>query len=733
MCDRWQKEDDIFMHRIHDCIDTLKRCYPDANTDIVYKAYVFAAKMHRGQTRLSGEPYLSHPIETALLLANMKMDAITVATGLLHDVLEDTDTTFEQMEDLFGAEIANLVEGVTKIRKIHFASREEYQAENLRKMLLAMAKDIRVLIVKLADRLHNVRTLNYASESHQRRVAQETLDIYAPLANRLGLGLIKSELEDQAFMYLEPEIYKQLVAHSKETRADRQQTIDLTKREIEKRLAENSIDAAISGRQKHLYSIYRKMKNNGISFQEVMDVIGLRVITNTKADCYSTLGIIHSTWKHIPNTFDDYITIPKPNMYQSLHTAVIGPFGKPVEVQIRTWEMHHLAEEGIAAHWRYKEGREQDDEYDQKFYGLRHILEWHKELDDPTEFVEHLKIDLFPDEVYVFTPKGHVKCLPKGSTPIDMAYAVHTEVGHHCVGARINERLVPLRTELKNGDKIEILTQKNHGPGKDWLNYVTTSRAKAKIRQFFRTKEREEAVQFGKDLLDRALRRLDGNIPRARKEEMLKHLPPELGYSSDDDLFAAIGADKISIKHVIHKMFPEQEEWQQEQKEDISTRVEKTDQAKRMKSGSAIKVKGINNVLTRFGHCCKPLPGDEIVGFITRGRGITVHSVECPNIRALDFNDERKIEVEWDTDPDILYPAELHIVATSRGSILADIISAIAKTKTEILTSSSERSVNQIEVHCVINVLGREHLNTVMRSVRKVRSVVEVTHLRHLN
>ncbi len=713
------------MHRIHDSIDTLKRYYPQADTDIVYKAYVFAAKMHRGQTRLSGEPYLSHPIETALILAHMKMDAVTVATGLLHDVLEDTDTSYGQLEDLFNREIAQLVEGVTKIKKIHFASREEYQAENLRKMLLSMAKDIRILIVKLADRLHNVRTLNYTKEEQQLRIARETLDIYAPLANRLGLGLIKSELEDQAFMYIEPEIYKSLVARTNEIRAERQQTIEITRCEIEKRLQEHSIDATISGRQKHLYSIYLKMKSQGISFKDVMDVIGLRVITNTKADCYSTLGIIHSTWKHIPNTFDDYITIPKPNRYQSLHTAVIGHFGKPLEVQIRTWEMHHLAEEGIAAHWRYKEGKAKDDEYDKKFFGLRHILEWQQELSDPSEFVEHLKIDLFPDEVYVFTPQGHVKCLPRGASPIDFAYAVHTEVGHQCIGAKINERLISLRTKLKNGDIVEILTQKNHRPGKDWLNYVVTSKAKANIKQYFRAKKREEEIQIGREFLERAIRKAGGKFSHLQKDGTLKRAVSELGLSGEEGLFAAVGAGKYTVKHVLQKIYPEREH-PDEHNNEISVKHLETENVKRITSEGAIKVKGVDNILTRFGNCCKPLPGDKIIGFITRGRGITVHSLNCPNIKALAFDDERKIEVEWDSDPDVYYPAELYIVGAVRNSIFADIIAAIAKTKTDILTSHTEKSTNQLEVHCVVNVLGREHLNNVINSIRRVRSVIEI-------
>ena len=717
------------MHRIHDSVDTLKQYYPDTDVNLVYRAYIFAAKMHRGQTRLSGEPYLSHPIETAVILANMKMDAVTVTTGLLHDVLEDTDTTYEELQEMFGSEVAQLVDGVTKISKIHFASRAEYQAENLRKMLLAMAKDIRVLIVKLADRLHNIRTLEYAGSEQQNRVAQETLDIFAPLANRLGLGLIKSELENLSFKYIEPDIYKHLTQRSEEMGVERQKTIEIVKSELESRLEEHKIQASITSREKHLYSIYRKMKRLGISFKDVMDVIGLRVITNTKADCYSTLGLIHSTWKHIPHTFDDYITLPKPNMYQSLHTAVIGPFGRPVEVQIRTWEMHHLAEEGIAAHWRYKEGKEKDDEYDKKFFGLRHILEWQQELKDPSEFVEHLKIDLFPDEVYVFTPQGHVKCLPQGATPIDFAYAIHTEVGEQCYGARVNERIVPLRTQLKNGDIIEVLTQKNHHPGRDWLNYVVTSKAKAKIRHFFRAKKREEEIQLGTEMLEKALRKVGTKISRLQKDGSLKRAVSELGQSTEEDLLAVIGAQKYTPKQVLQRLFPEEESEEQspEQKEAKHYEIEK---AQRNQSGSAIKVRGVDNILTRFGHCCRPLPGDEIVGFITRGRGITIHSHACPNMKALGFDDERKIEVEWDIDPGVYYPAELYVLGTVRDSLFADIVAAIAKTDTDILTSTSEKSANQLEVHCVINVQGREHLNTVMRSVKNVRSVHDVSHVR---
>lgn len=713
------------MHRIDDSIDTLRRYYPNADTDLVQRAYVFAAKMHRGQVRLSGQPYLSHPIEVAVTLAELKMDAVTVATGLLHDVLEDTATTYEQLVDLFGEEVAQLVEGVTKTDKVQLrGTREEYQAENLRKMLLAMAKDIRVLIVKLADRLHNVRTLNFADEDHQKRVAQETMDIYAPLANRLGLGLMKAELEDQAFKYLEPEMYQQLVEYVNETRAEQQRTMELTRQAIEERLQEHAIETTISGRQKHLMSIYRKMQHKGISFKEVMDVIGLRIVTNTKADCYSALGIIHSVWKHIPNTFDDYITIPKPNMYQSLHTAVIGPFGKPVEIQIRTWEMHHLAEEGIAAHWRYKESKDQDDDYDQKFFGLRHILEWHQELKDPSEFVEHLKIDLFPDEVYVFTPKGEVKCLPRGATTVDFAYAIHTEVGHRCTGAKVNDRLVPLRTKLNNGDIVEILTQKSHHPSKDWLSFVATPRARAKIKHFLRAKERKEAVQLGTEMLEKAVRKAGGKLARFQKDGTLQQVVSAVGVSNEEDLFAAIGAHKLAVQQVMEKLFPDLFEAEQEQKP--KDNEPKFDDAITTKSGAAIKVEGVENILTRFGHCCKPLPGDKIVGYITRGRGVTIHTTNCPNIRALALDNERKIEVGWSAAPDVYYPAELYIIGKARHDLFTDIVSTISKCNAEIITSSSDTSADHLEFRCVINVLGRDHLNKIINNLRRIRSVLDV-------
>jgi len=717
------------MHRIHDCVDTLKRYYPDADVDLIYRAYIFAAKMHRGQTRLSGEPYLMHPIETALILANMKMDVVTVATALLHDVIEDTDANFDQLSDLFGPDVAKLVEGVTKISKIHFTSREQYQAENLRKMLLAMADDLRVLMVKLADRLHNIRTLQFAGPEQQKRVAQETLEIYAPLANRLGLGLIKAELEDLSLRFTDPEMYQQLLDRTEERRIERQQTIEMVKGEIEQKLREHHIQASISGRQKHLYSIFQKMRRLKISYKDVMDVVGLRVITNSKADCYSTLGIIHAHWKYISTAFDDYIGMPKPNMYQSLHTAIVGPFGRPVEIQIRTWEMHHLAEEGVAAHWRYKEAGHKDVDDTQKFFQLRHVLELHQEFTDPSEFLEYVKIDLFPDEVYIFTKDGEVKCLPQGATPVDFAYSIHTEVGGQCIGAKVNDRIVPLRTKLKNGDRVEILTQKNHHPGRDWLNFVVTSKARAKIKHYFRSKKRAEEIEFGTDMLEKELRKLDYSLARLRKEGLLKKVVEELGLTSEDDLFALLGANKQSAKQVTHRLFPEPDE-PTPKEEPAET---KSEAKLAEKSGSAIKVKGVDNILTRLGNCCRPLPGDKIIGFTTRGRGVTIHALLCPNIKALQLDDERKIEVEWESAPNELYPAELFITATIRNSLLADVLNAIAKTQTTVISSQSEQNLNQVEMRCIVKVSGREHLDTVMRSIRNVRSVQDVTRARSLH
>lgn len=713
----------MFTHRIDDIVNLVLRNYPNATVDLVHRAYVYAAKMHRGQVRKSGEPYLSHPLETAYILANMKMDDVTIAAALLHDVIEDTEATFDELTEMFGEEASRLVEGVTKVSKIHYASKEAYQAENLRKMLMAMTNDIRVILIKLADRLHNVRTLNFAPEEQQKRVAKETVEIFAPLANRLGLGLMKTELEDEALQYLDPEAYQQLISYLNEIQKEHQQTVDVIREELQKRLQEHKIEAEITSRRKHLYSLYRKMRRNNISYKEVLDVIGLRVVTNSQADCYLTLGTIHSTWKHIPNTFDDYITVPKPNMYQSLHTAVMGPFSRPVEIQIRTWEMHHIAEEGIAAHWRYKEGKAKDDEYDQQFFGLRHLLELHQdgEIVRPGEFLENIKMDFSREEVYVFTPQGHVKCLPQGATPVDFAYAVHSEIGDQCVGAKVNDRIVPLRTTLRHGDIITIITQKNHQPSKDWLNFVVTPKARSKIKHYFKLKKREEEIQLGMKMLEKALRRLDMRLSNAQKETGLKMAAAELGMALEEDLFAAIATHKYHLRQVIEKMFPQEKALEEPKPEEKPTQAEKAG-----KASTAIKVSGASNVLTRFGSCCNPLPGDEIVGFITRGRGVTIHAKNCPNIKALEFDDDRKIDVEWERAPEVFYSAELYITGEPRDNLLSEISGIIAKANAGIVNSRSENIGTQSEFYFTVKVLDREHLDTVIRNVRGLKSVQNV-------
>ena len=713
----------MFTHRIDDIVNLVLRNYPNAAVDLVHRAYVYAAKMHRGQVRKSGEPYLSHPLETAYILANMKMDDVTIAAALLHDVIEDTEATFDELTEMFGEEVSRLVEGVTKVSKIHYASKEAYQAENLRKMLMAMTNDIRVILIKLADRLHNVRTLNFAPDEQQKRVAKETVEIFAPLANRLGLGLMKTELEDEALQYLDPDAYQQLISYLNEIQKEHQQTVDVIREELQKRLQEHRIEAEITSRRKHLYSLYRKMRRNNISYKEVLDVIGLRVITNSQADCYLTLGTIHSTWKHIPNTFDDYITVPKPNMYQSLHTAVMGPFSRPVEIQIRTWEMHHIAEEGIAAHWRYKEGKAKDDEYDQQFFGLRHLLELHQdgEIVRPGEFLENIKMDFSREEVYVFTPQGHVKCLPQGATPVDFAYAVHSEIGDQCVGAKVNDRIVPLRTMLRHGDIITIITQKNHQPSKDWLNFVVTPKARSKIKHYFKLKKREEEIQLGMKMLEKALRRLDIKVSNAQKEIGLKMAAAELGMALEEDLFAAIATHKYHLRQVIEKMFPQEKVLEEPKPEEKPASTEKPG-----KASTAIRVSGASNVLTRFGNCCNPLPGDEIVGFITRGRGVTIHAKNCPNIKALEFDDDRKIDVEWERAPEVFYPAELYITGEPRDNLLSEISGIIAKANAGIVKSNSETIGALSEFHFTVKVLDREHLETVIRNVRGLKSVQNV-------
>jgi GTP pyrophosphokinase len=627
------------MIRLNDILQRVASYHPDPDLDIIKKAYVYSAKVHQGQLRKSGEPYLVHPLEVAGILAELKLDEASIVTGLLHDTIEDTLATAEELTELFGAEVAQLVDGVTKLSKFSASatlSQEEKQAENFRKMIIAMAQDIRVILVKLADRTHNMRTLDHMSEEKQARIAQETLDIYAPLANRLGISWIKTELEDLSFRYVKPQEFFALQDRLNKRKKEREKYIEDTNALLRSKLEERGLKGDVSGRFKHSYSIYKKMKSQGIELDQIHDIIAFRILMPTVPSCYEALGLVHQLWKPVPGRFKDFIAIPKPNMYQSLHTTVIGPLSERVEVQIRTPEMHKIAEEGIAAHWAYKEGKALISKDDEKFAWLRQLMEWQQDLKDPKEFLETVKVDLFTDEVFVFTPKGDVKSLPRGATPVDFAYAIHSDVGGRCVGAKVNGKIVPLRYKLKNGDMVEVLTNPQAHPSKDWLTFVKTSRAQQRIRNFIKQQQRDKSLQLGRELAERELRRFQLNLNRMMKNGELKKLAEELGYRIEDDLLVAIGYGKVTPQQLIQRLVP-QEKLAAEEKTVQSgapggngdgagsmlpglSKV--TDLAKRLvgrQSKSGVQIGGVDDVLVRFGRCCNPVPGDPIAGFITRG------------------------------------------------------------------------------------------------------------------
>ncbi|ACM20499.1 GTP/GDP 3'-pyrophosphokinase and (p)ppGpp 3'-pyrophosphohydrolase [Geotalea daltonii FRC-32] len=715
------------MIRLNDILEKVSSYNPSCDLELVRKAYVFCAKVHQGQTRLSGEPYLVHPMEVAGVLAELKLDVPTVVTGLLHDTVEDTLTTLEELEEMFGPEVARLVDGVTKIGKIHFKTKEESQAENFRKMLLAMANDIRVILVKLADRLHNMRTLQYQPEPKQRSIAKETLDIYAPIANRLGISWVKSELEDLSFRYLDPQIYYDLASKVTKKKKERETYVDEVMQIIKAKLVDHGIKGEVSGRSKHLYSIYRKMQSRSVDIDEIYDLIAIRVMVEDIRECYEVLGIIHSTWKPIPGRFKDYIAMPKGNMYQSLHTTVIGPYGERMEVQIRTSEMHRVAEAGIAAHWKYKEGKGYDEKEVKRFTWLRQLLEWQQELDDSREFMDTVKVELFPEEVYVFTPKGDVKGYPKGSTPIDFAYSVHTDVGHRCVGAKVNGKLVPLKYELKNGDIVEVITSPHHTPSKDWLKIVRSSRARNKIRAWIKTEERLRSITLGREICEKEFRRYSQNFSKVQKTGELKRVVGEFGFVGEDDLMAAVGYGKLSCQQILGKLFPaEKFEEAQDRKE---TRVGKVIQKLKGKSSSAIQISGVDDVLVRFGKCCNPLPGDDIVGFITRGRGVTVHTADCPF--ALDSDPQRRIDVAWNKGKKTALPVKMRIACHDEKGILANITTAITNCEANIVSASIQSTVDKRGINTFeVDVTDLDHLNRVFNSVMKVKGVIKVDRLK---
>ncbi|HEX7124450.1 MAG TPA: bifunctional (p)ppGpp synthetase/guanosine-3',5'-bis(diphosphate) 3'-pyrophosphohydrolase [Thermodesulfobacteriota bacterium] len=710
------------MIRLNDILDKVTAYNPKADLDVINKAYVFSAKVHQGQIRRSGEPYLSHPLEVTAILCDLKLDVASIATGLLHDTVEDTYATLDQVRDLFGDEIAELVDGVTKISKISFQTAEEQQAENFRKMLLAMAKDIRVILVKLADRLHNMRTLDYMPAVKQARIAQETLDIYAPLANRLGIAWVKSELEDLSLRYIKPDIYYELVTKVAKTKRERRRYIDEVKGIISDKLTEFGIVADVTGRPKHFFSIYEKMRQQNLDFEQIYDLVAFRCIVGSVKACYEALGIIHALWKPVPGRFKDYIAMPKANGYQSLHTTVIGPYGERVEVQIRTEEMHRVAEEGIAAHWRYKEGKADGlSKADQQFAWLRQLLEYQQEVRDPKEFLDTVKLDLFSDEVYVFTPKGDVKAFPRGATPIDFAFAVHTDVGLHTIGARVSGRLVPLKYELQNGDIVEIITSSQGHPSADWLKLVKTSRARSKIRQWIKVEQRDRSILLGRELLEKEFKKYDADFGKLSKGKEMDAALEALGVPDLEALLATVGYGRISPYQVASKLLPPEVVREPKGQGILAKALRRPSRRVR----SAIRIKDIEDVLVRFGKCCNPVPGDPIIGYISRGRGVSVHLTSCPT--TLGWDPERRIEVQWDHDLKEARPVRIQVVGTDKKGLLAEESAAISASEAtissaQITTTPDRKAINTFE----ILVSDLDHLRTVIKALERVKGVIKV-------
>ncbi|HIJ89003.1 MAG TPA: bifunctional (p)ppGpp synthetase/guanosine-3',5'-bis(diphosphate) 3'-pyrophosphohydrolase [Desulfuromonadales bacterium] len=715
------------MIRLNDILDKVSAYNPTADHNLIRKAYVYCAKVHQGQTRLSGEPYIIHPMEVAGLLADLKLDVPSIITGFLHDTIEDTLATSEDLTRMFGSEVATLVEGVTKISKIDFKTKEESQAENFRKMLLAMAIDIRVILVKLADRLHNMRTLEFQGDLKQRRIARETMDIYAPIANRLGISWIKVELEDLSFRYLHPEIYFDLVKKITQKKQEREAFVEEAKAIISEKLAFYAINGEISGRSKHLYSIYKKMEKRNVEFEEIYDLIAVRILVADIRECYEVLGVIHSAWKPIPGRFKDYIAMPKGNMYQSLHTTVIGPQGDRMEVQIRTHDMHCVADAGIAAHWKYKEGKGYDEKEVKRFAWLRQLLEWQQDLQDSKEFMDSVKVELFSEEVYVFTPKGDVKGYPKGSTPIDFAYSVHTDIGHRCVGAKVNGKLVPLKYELKNGDIVEVITSPHHTPSKDWLKIVKSSRARNKIRAWIKIEERKRSILLGREFCEKDFRRYSINLQKIQKNGEFKKIAAEFGYAADDDLLAAVGYGKISSSQIVGKILPDEK--LKERAEHKESRLESIINKLKGKSSGAVEIGGLDDVLVRFGKCCNPVPGDEIVGFITRGKGVTVHTADCQF--AMEIDPERRVEVAWNKVKTAVLPVKIRVLCHDVKGILATITLAITNCEANIASAHIQSTIDQRGENIFeVNVIDLAHLQKVMNALMKIKGVIRVERIK---
>ena len=710
------------MIRINDIIDKITEYYPDADLDIIDRAYIYSARVHDGQVRLSGEPYLSHPLEVAGILTDMKLDVVSVAAGLLHDVVEDTHATIEEIHEMFGKDISHIVSGVTKLSVLPFSSGSQArQAESIRKMILAMADDIRVIFIKLADRLHNMRTLKFHSPKKKAKIARETLDIYAPIAGRLGIYWIKKELEDASFMYIQPDEYfkiEQLVNKDKE---EGEKYIETVKDLIKKKMDEHNLECEVLGRYKYFYSIYKKMLSQNLEFEDVYDIIAFRIILDSVPHCYEALGVIHSLWKPVAKKFKDYIGVPKPNMYQSLHTTVIGPFGERIEIQIRTWDMDKVAKSGIAAHWSYKEGLHLDEKTTKTFSWIQNLVENQENFKNPDEFLENVRIDLFPDEVYVFTPRGEIKTVPNGATPVDFAYLIHTEVGNQCVGAKVNGRIVPLQYELKTGDTVEISTSKKSHPSKDWLNFVKTVKARSRIRQWIKTQEKERSITLGREMCEKAFRKYRLNFNTLLKSDEMEKVVEHFGFKQMDDLIASVGYGKITPLQIIRKVEPKPEE-----KEDSASFLDKIiSRVKKKKPKTGVTVKGVDDILIKFGKCCQPVPGDSIIGYITRGYGVTVHRTSCVN--AMKISPERQIDVEWRVDVADTYPVKILVRSYDRVGLLADITASISKNGANILSAHTEtRHSKIVDSLFTIAVEDTDHLNKVLSAIRKVKHIQDV-------
>jgi len=717
------------MIRFEDLLEKVRAANPDADTELLRKAYVFSAYEHKGQVRRSGEPYMVHPLEVADVLADMRLDVVAIAAGLLHDIVEDTPTSIEKIRELFGEQVAHVVEGVTKLSALQLASSEERQAESFRKMLLAMVDDIRVILVKLADRLHNMRTLHHLPEERRIRIAQETRDIYAPIAHRLGMSKVKNELEELAFRHLEPAAYQALRAQVENRRRASEGLLEELRRKLAAKLDEAQIPVVtIEGRLKRLWSIHLKLQRQNLPLDRVYDFLALRVITRSVKDCYAVLGIIHQMWSPVPGRFKDFIAISRPNGYQSLHTSVVGERGLPFEVQIRTEEMHRVADEGIAAHWKYKEGRFGSDRDEQYFQWLRQLLEWQQEVRDPQEFMHNLRIELYPEEVYLFTPKGEVRSLPRGATPIDFAYAIHTDVGHQCVGARVNGRIVPLRARLTNGDIVEILTQPGHKPSRDWLSFAATSRARNKIRHFIHAEEKARSLELGRRLFDKEVRRF--GVERARvADAALSAIAPEYGAQRAEELLAMVGYGKVTARAVLARLVGQDALQEKAPDGTIATVVKRM-----LGTGgeSKIKVRGMDDLMVFRARCCNPIRGEKIVGYITRGKGVSVHAAVCPNVVNLLYDPDRRIDVEWDKTADAApYTVRLRLKVEDRRGILAAVTSSVSDINTNI--RDVEATVDEGErgsIRMTVEINDMKHLDKVVKSLKSVDGVLDVERTR---